>query len=206
MRNVNQLNMYLMENKNFFKIRKKMFELPDFNISSPPSETAPASFIKLLDYSKLAEMPEDYEITCEDTARQALSYTLQARKLKNQIEESRKEIVRPHIDFQKAIMKFSKDFSNKLDSIETNLHAKIATWMKEQEENPFCHVEELEVEDGKISMKKAWDFEIVDEEVIPRSFLMPDEDAIKKAITSGIRHIPGIGIFEHQSTQIRVKN
>lgn len=85
----------------------------------------------------LANMPEDYEVSCEDTAKQALSYSLQARKLKSRIEESRKEIVRPHIDFQKAVMKFAKDFNEKLDSIESRLHVKIHDWMKKQKIIPL---------------------------------------------------------------------
>ena len=154
----------------------------------------------------LDQAPSSYEVTCEDTAKQALSYSLQARKLKTRIEDSRKEIVRPHIDFQKAVMKFAKDFNEKLDSIETNLHIKIANWMKAQKDNPFACVDELEVEDGKITVKKAWDFEIEDPTIVPPAFLCPDEDSIKKAVASGIRKIPGVRIFSYESTQMRVKN
>lgn len=150
--------------------------------------------------------PETFVVTCEDTAKQALSYSLQARKLKSRIEESRKEIVRPHIDFQKAVMKFAKDFNDKLDSIETRLHIKVADWMKSQKENPFTYVDEIEVEDGKISIKKSWDFEIDDPTIVPPAFLKPDEDSIKKAIASGVRKIPGVRIFSYETTSLRVKN
>ena len=154
----------------------------------------------------LAMAPSMYEVTCEDTAKQALSYSLQARKLKNQIEDSRKEIVRPHIDFQKAVMKFAKDFNEKLDSIETGLQKKIQSWMEAQKENPFSMVDELEVEDGKITVKKNWDFEVQDEREVPREYMQVDAGAIEKAIKNGVRKIPGVKIFSYESTQMRVKN
>lgn len=149
---------------------------------------------------------QNIDVVCEDTAKQALSYSLQARKIKNQIETSRKEIVRPHVDFQKAVMKFAKDMSEKMDHIETNLHVKIADWMKKQKDNPFTMVDEIEVEDGKISSKAAWDFVFEDESAIPREFLIVDEAAIKKAVAAGIRNIPGVKIFSYETTQMRVKN
>ncbi|PWU06776.1 MAG: hypothetical protein C5B43_01300 [Verrucomicrobia bacterium] len=154
----------------------------------------------------LSHIDKDYEVTCEDTAKQALSYALQSRKLKSRIEDSRKEIVRPHIDFQKAVMKFSKDISDKLDSIEKNLHVKIAVWMKEQKENPFSCVDEIQVEDGKILLKNSWDFRIEDETKIPREYMLVDEAAIEKAVNNGIRNIPGVKIFSYETTQLRVKN
>ncbi len=175
-------------------------------ISLPEEAKSQQDLIAGLCIDFLTIDPCDYEVTCEDTAKQALSYGLQARKLKSKIEDSRKEIVRPHIDFQKAIMKFSKDFSEKLDAIETNLQLKIADWIKTQKENPFTCIDELEVEDGKITCKTQWDFELQDEREVPSEYLMVDVAAIEKAIKNGVRNIPGTRIFSYESTQMRVKN
>lgn len=149
---------------------------------------------------------EDVEVTSEETARNALSCSLQARKIKNQIEETRKKIVRPHIDFQKAVMEFSKDMKEKLESIENGLHYKIGDWMTKQRENPFLSMDEISVEDGTISYKKEWDFEMEDEQKIPREFLMINRDLIQDAIKNGVRKIPGIRIFSYEKTSLRVKN
>lgn len=154
----------------------------------------------------LSMEPSTYEVTCEDTAKQALSYSLQACKLKCRIEDTRKEIVRPHIDFQKAIMQFSKDFSEKLDSIEACLHVKIAEWMKTKKDDPFNFIDEIVVEDGKITCKTNWDFELQDERLVPPEYLTVDVAAIEKAIKNGVRNIPGTRIFSYESTQMRVKN
>lgn len=54
-----------------------------------------------------------------------------------------------------------------------------------------------------VTTKTVWDFEIVDEAKLPRQYLMPNEKAIRAAVKSGIRSIPGIRIF--QTEQLAVK-
>lgn len=158
------------------------------------------------DHDLLAKYDPNVPIVDEASAKQALSMSLQARKMKNQVEESRKEIVRPHIDFQKAVMKFAKDLNEKFEDIETTLHIKIAEWMKTQKDNPFTIVDELKVDDGTLTCKTNWVFEVQESTAVPREYLMPDEDKIKRAIANGIRNIPGVRIYSYESTHMRVKN
>ena len=49
---------------------------------------------------------------------------------------------------------------------------------------------------GKMTTRKAWKFEIEDENLVPRPFLMPDERKITQVVKEGIRIIPGIRIYE----------
>jgi len=53
------------------------------------------------------------------------------------------------------------------------------------------------------TVKKPWDFEIENESLIPREYLMPNEKFIRAAVTSGKRVIPGVRIFEKPSLSIR---
>lgn len=145
-------------------------------------------------------------INDEDSARQALSCGLQARKLARQVDESRKKIVRPHIDFQRAVMKMSKDISEKLEAIETRLHNKLTDWIVKQDENPFTQVSELEVEDGKLMCKESWGFDIEFPDEVPKEYFSIDEDKIEKAVAGGMRNIPGLRIFKYKTTHMRVKN
>ena len=183
-----------------------MSENTDWSLAVPGEKELQAQLMEAFDHEFLAHNPQNYEVTCEDTAKQALSYSLQARKLKSRIEDSRKEIVRPHIDFQKAVMKFAKDFNEKLDNIESTLHVKIHDWMKKQKDNPFACVDELKVEDGTITCKTNWDFEVQDDRQVPREYLQVDAGAIEKAIKNGVRKIPGVRIFSYETTSLRVKN
>lgn len=53
---------------------------------------------------------------------------------------------------------------------------------------------------GVASLRKTYDFRIVDEDIIPRRWLMPAESRIRDAINDGVKSIPGIEIFEVNNT------
>lgn len=59
-------------------------------------------------------------------------------------------------------------------------------------------------EAGSVSARKKWTFEIVKEEDIPRRYLMPNEKAIRAAVESGEREIPGVNIFEEDGLTRRL--
>lgn len=151
---------------------------------------------------ELSEQP----IEDEEGARQALSCGLQARKMKNAIEKSRKEIVRPHLDFQKAVMKMSKDFCRTFEAIEEDFSAKVIDWMDSQKENPFTRCEEIVVDDGSISLKSDYAFSVEALEEVPLEFLCLDLEKVKDAISKGTRSIPGLDIRAVEKVSIRVKN
>lgn len=150
----------------------------------------------------------DLSVSDENSARQALSMSLQAKKLRQQLDESRKEIVKPHFDYQKAINKIVKDVENKLEKIEENLKDKINDWNEKRKELPFENMIDLEmkVDDGLLFTQKKWDFNIDDSSAIPAEYMVVDERKIKEAIASGVRNIPGVQIFERHELITRIKN
>ena len=50
---------------------------------------------------------------------------------------------------------------------------------------------------------KTYKFEIVNANIVPLDYLIPDEKKIKDSIDAGIRYIPGINIYEHTETRFR---
>jgi hypothetical protein len=160
-----------------------------------------------LNLEPLIEVSENHKITCEEDAKQALSMSMQARKLRKTLEESRMKIVRPHLDFQKAINTVVKDYTSKLQEIETSLKGKLDTWLEVQSTfEPNFSEMMLEVQDGKLTTKVEWDLCVEDFDKIPPSYLMLDEKKVKQAIKMGVRDIPGIKIFENKQTAMRIKN
>jgi hypothetical protein len=147
-------------------------------------------------------------VCTEEDAKQALSMALQSRKLEKALEDSRLEIVRPHMDYQRAINKLVKDFKDKLEKIETNLKVKIDAWIGEQKENPFTALDELKVEDGSLYTQKSWDFEILNYKTIPQEYLETNVDVakIERDVKNGVRDIAGVRIFQKEKTVMRVKN
>src|SRR5690554_2588344 len=85
-----------------------------------------------IDIKPIVEKAENFEITDEQTAKQALSMSLQARKLKKALEEKRSEIIRPHLDFQRAVNAFAKEYTTTLEKIEERLKGKIEVWLEAQ--------------------------------------------------------------------------
>lgn len=49
---------------------------------------------------------------------------------------------------------------------------------------------------AKITFKQRWVWDLEDIDAVPREFMCVDEAAVKKAISMGIRNIPGIKIYQ----------
>lgn len=57
--------------------------------------------------------------------------------------------------------------------------------------------------EGTAYQHTEWRFEVQDDTVIPREYLMPCEAKIRQAVKDGVRNIPGVKIFEHTETRFR---
>ena len=58
-------------------------------------------------------------------------------------------------------------------------------------------------EAGSVTVRKVWDFRILEENLIPREYLMVDEKKIRAIVRAGIRQIPGVHIFEREELTVR---
>lgn len=165
---------------------------------------------KKLDLTPLISRASIHTIENEETASQALSMSLQARKIRKQLDETRLSIIRPHLDFQKAINKIVKEYEAKLEEIENNLKYKLDEYLKKSAStnNAFfiTKSKEMFVEDGKLTKVKKWVWELENEALIPREYLTTNEKKIDEAIKQGIRNIPGIKILEKEEISMRIKN
>ncbi len=56
---------------------------------------------------------------------------------------------------------------------------------------------------GSVSFRKDPQFEVVDESLLPREYLMPDLGKIGKVVRAGIKNIAGVRIWEKTSTRTR---
>jgi len=193
----------------FLEINKKAKEneLMKINVGYLTVEEATDSIRDGLNIDPLIETAESHNITCEDDAKNALSMSMQARKLKKTLEETRLNIVRPHIDFQRAINQIVKEYTSKLESIETRLKGKLEAWLELQSTfNQNFSEMVMEVDDGKLSQVTSWTFELEDLSKVPQEFLTLDEKKVKEKIKKGIREIPGLKIFEKTNVTMRIKN
>ncbi|MDB4726189.1 hypothetical protein OAF54_02040 [bacterium] len=81
----------------------------------------------------LFEKAEAFYVESDEEAKQGVSLAMQSRKLYNAIEKTRKEIVRPHLDFQRAVKEYADGFSGALKKIEKGILSKVEGFQKEKE-------------------------------------------------------------------------
>lgn len=189
------------------------FETINDELTSEVIETLNVSQAELviartIDLSPFIDAAENFEIVDRESAKQGLSMSLQARKLKQALDKTRADITRPAFDFQKAINKFAKTFETKLQEIEDALTIKLKAYIKNSPETNNLDLmnQSIKVEDGQLTKKMKWVFCIDNTDEVPREFLCVDEAKIKLAIKNGIRHIKGVQIYENMEIDMRVKN
>ncbi|MGH2640048.1 MAG: hypothetical protein ACRDF4_12330 [Rhabdochlamydiaceae bacterium] len=165
---------------------------------------------KKLDLTPLISRASDHVIENEESASQALSMSLQARKIRKQLDETRLSIVRPHLDFQKAINKIVKEYEAKLEEIENNLKSKLDEYLQKSASTNnalfIAKSKEMFVEDGKLTKVKKWVWDLENELLVPRDYLSLDNKKVDEAVKQGVRNIPGIKILEKEEISMRIKN
>lgn len=86
----------------------------------------------LVDLKPLENQASSLEVIDASSQSQAVSMAAQTRKIKNVIDKARKEIVQPHVDFQRAVNQLAKSFDTALEAIENGLKKKILAYDQEQ--------------------------------------------------------------------------
>ena len=197
-----------------FEEANKMLESEETEICLPVNEAIPysaeqavAKLRESVNIDGLVKQAEGYEIENVETATNALSMALQARKLVSALIDSKKEITKPQLDFQRAVNKLVADYTEKLQAIENNLKDKIETWIDTSTEQGFTSgLDSIQVPDGSLKRVTTWEFDIEDTASIPFEYICADIEAIQKAVKGGVRHIPGVKIYTKQEVKLRVKN
>jgi len=190
----------------FKEANKLLTETPVEN-SLLTAEQAAQQLRASIDIEPLVKMAEGYEIYTVEGATEALSMALQARKLATAMIESKKEITRPQIDFQKAINKLAGDYIEKLASIEKGLTEKLEQWIEDIGDSAYSSgLDSIQVTDGSLKRVSTWCFDVENIDEVPLEYLCVNHEEINKAIKGGMRNIPGVKIFLKKEVKLRVKN
>ena len=161
---------------------------------------------KSIDITFLVEQSATLAIQTLEDARSAVEMANQSRKIKNRLEETKSGILRPHIDFQRAINKVVHEVEAELNKIYDNLKKKTQVYVTSQDSAVKDLFRHIETDEGSMTLKKSWDYNVLDESIIPSKYMMPNCKEIERAIHQGIREIQGIEIFEKEEISFRVKN
>lgn len=155
-----------------------------------------------MDLTPLYNKAMEHDVIDQDSAAHALNMGLQARKLRKSLDEVRKQVIRPHLDFQRSINEIAKKYEGQLQDIEDLLQKRIDLWF---ETDPHDSVSKITTPEGSLNVNKEWVFEVVNINDVPREYLMVDHKKISEDVELGIRSIPGIIISEKQSVKMRIK-
>ena len=60
-------------------------------------------------------------------------------------------------------------------------------------------------EASTVSTKMKWAYMVTDKSKLPVEYILPDDKAIKRAISAGVRDIPGVKIFEEPVVRVRTR-
>ena len=176
----------------------------------------------------LGDTARELVVDNEDTARNATGLLVFVANAKRKLEEQRVFLVKPLNDHVKNINAKFKEWVQPLDVADRVVRGKMLDFQKLQEalraeaqleQERLAEVpegfddlpEDLPVvaprlirgDTGSTSMKKTWTFEVTDEALVPRKYLMLDEGVINLAVRGGERDIPGIRIYQQESLSVR---
>lgn len=95
----------------------------------------------------LVEIANQLTIKTDEDAKQGVTLAMQARKMTNSIEKARMAIVRPHLDFQRAVKKYADGFSTCLKGMEKSTLKKVEKFQADKEKVlKMMHQEQMKKE------------------------------------------------------------
>lgn len=177
---------------------------PIENVTSPLDVEAAKKALETPVMRELMAKAEHLIVDTLEDAELALSMQDQAHTFAKQVEETRKQIVRPHLDFQKAVKAFADDLREQFECVRQVVTDKLDRYCSKVGHETGVNAK-LANEDATASQVTEWLFEIKNPLAIPIEYLMPNEKAIKQAIKEGVREIDGLRIYSETKTKYKSK-
>ena len=180
----------------------------------------------------LIEASRALSVTTDAESLQATELLSRIASCAKKLEENRKFYTKPLDDHKKAIMDKFRPYLEALDQARGILSRKILTYSQEQQRiaadaqtkavadalwetertgeiapviAPPMPPKTMHSESGKATVVERWDFEIVNATEVPQPYLKVDETLIRRAISQGVREIPGVRIYKTADLRVTAK-
>lgn len=144
---------------------------------------------------------EKFQIVDDTTYKKATEIISAIARWKKLIEEKRKSYTKR---LREELSERNEEFNSYLEPLNQArkiMDGKIVDYYKRQEkEKPIMEAERTV---GTTTIKKIWDFRIIDEAKIPKEFLMVNEPKIREKIREGVRAIEGLEIYQREIVSTR---
>lgn len=179
----------------------------DTNLTKAQEELKP-TVSQLLDDQKTYDPFKDDDYLTNGTF--LLARFSEAKKT---VEDQRIAFTKPLNESLRSINSFFKRFSDPIAQADRDLRVKLANHRKALEakrveeqiaavENDEPEVPELRKKIGGVVVKKVWTFKILNKDEVPQQYLVVDEVAVRAAIRSGVREIPGVNIYQEDQVSL----
>jgi len=167
------------------------------------------------------DLAEDIHVDDKGSAKTAMDFAIEARKMLKSIEAKRLEITGPSRAFVSEINSIAKGYTTRLEQVSDTIQHKIDLWKEDmrlnhKDESFFCEelgedfaidtlpdVSTLRTSGCTAYERTVWKFEILDYKEVPIDFLEVNESSVKLAIKNGVRNIPGLRIYSETKTSLR---
>jgi len=166
----------------------------------------------------------DLKVTNDESSQKGAEMLSRLKKAKDALEKKRKEITKPLVDEKRDIDNYFKTFTVPVEEAERKMRNKMQVFLsakaeqerkaqeklaKQAEKNGVELVEApivpqaVQTEQGSVTTRKVWKFEVVDPSTIPGKYFVLDESLIRADVKAGVREIPGVRIYESDEVVVR---
>jgi len=144
------------------------------------------------------------QVKNETQYKRAVELGTANKRVLNRIEEFRKLIVKPFNDQIKNVNRMFKGIASRFEANDEKLRNAVGQYQASRVKTES--IQNVQTETGRATIQERWDYEITDEKLIPREWLIPDEIKIGRAVRSGtVQEIPGVKIFKKKVTAFVVE-
>jgi len=184
------------------------------------------------DALELAEQIQGIKVVDNVTAAKITELLTLAVTRQREVEQTRRSITDPLKHRAKEIEDAVRPLVDALDALVKVGKSKVISWQRAERERVELERRGAELERrerelagepttepppvteaprgirtdyGTASVRKVWDFEVVDVALVPAAFLMVNEQAIRGAVRGGARSIPGVRIFQSDGLAVRAR-
>lgn len=149
----------------------------------------------------------------QTTVGRAADFVKQIGTHAKMIEERRAAAKQPHLEAGRVIDGAFKSIADPLTAAKKRVEAKIGDYQRKVADEERKHWEALAKPAELIrahgamgaiaTVRTTWEFEIENAALVPRQYCQPSDGLIRAAVKGGERAIPGVRIYQRESTVVR---
>lgn len=162
------------------------------------------SLIKV-EYRDIALRLQSLKVGNEVQYKDAVELGLRNKDILKRLESFRKTIVKPFQDAVKNTNDLFKNIASRFEENQAKIDRAILQYQSSRKKTESIQNVHSPNGMGRATLVKRMAFEIVDESLIPREWLCPDETKIGRAVRGRlVKEIPGVKIYEVTDTAYSV--